>query len=446
MAKLNREETLRALFAKHGWCVEGRPIPQWIDSDFAIDAFGKLAKNGVTQDMLDYIIEHNLLEKSFSMLGGNDWCDATIEDPSSLDWAKALTPSHIKKVAKDGGYKAKIAKPSAKPSAKGDEGKPFAQSVEVAPIELSGDAIMGALGKSIGKALVDDYGKLIAEATQPQIRKFIEDEYGVVEKRVKFVVPDRGEIEEVTHEVFEEVLTYVQGNDPVMLVGEAGTGKNVICEQIAKVLDIPFYFTNKVSDEYQLKGYMDAKGEFQPTPLYVAMKNGGVFMLDEMDASDETALEVLHSVLANKYLTFPNGEFVRSHEDFRVLAGCNTFGTGATYQYVGRRQLDGATLNRFMTVKVDYSPRIEDTLTDDKELLSFYRKFRNSCKEYGINHIVSYRNLIQLDKYGDALGIIKALKSALLKNLEKDDLSMLARKFECDSDRWAKGLMDIINA
>jgi MoxR-like ATPase len=425
MAKLNRVEILNAMFDKSGWDVAYEPIPSWVDCDEAIDAFGKLAKADVTEDMLYELIENGVLSYKFD--DHDDWdmnvppCYADMLNPKTIK-------AEYKKLHKEDKPKEKVVE------------KVVTKEVVVEPTPIDTDVVLGALGKAIGKSLVDDYGKLIADGAIPWIKKFVEDTYGISTKTVKFEIPDKGEVEGVFHEVFEEVLAYVSGNVPVMLVGEAGTGKNVICEQLAKVLDIPFYFANKVSDEYQLKGFMDANGNFVPTPLYYAQKNGGLFMLDEMDASNEEALEVLHSVLANKYLTYPNGEFVVNHEKFCVVAGCNTFGTGATYQYVGRRQLDAATLNRFMTVEVGYSPTIEDSLSSDTELVAFIRKFRNCCKEFGINHVVSYRNLIQLDKFVDVVGIDKVLRSGLLKNLEKDDLTMLQGRFDGDSDRWSMAL------
>ena len=421
MAKLNRKEILEKLFACGDFDIKSSPCPAWIDSDDAIDAFGKLAKADVTEDMLNELIDKRVIQFTLQ----DYWDGATPMFKAMLD-PKLVKAEYKKLHKKDTPVKEKVVE------------KVVTKVVEPTPIDTN--AVLGAMGKAIGESLVGEYSKLVAESAMPWLEQYIKDVYGVVTKKVKFEVPDKGSAEGVFHEVFEKVLTYVSGNTPVMLVGEAGTGKNVICEQISKVMGIPFYFANKVSDEYQLKGFMDANGNYVATPLYHAMKDGGLFMLDEMDASSEEALEVLHSVLSNKYLTFPNGEFVTCHDNFRVVAGCNTFGTGATYAYVGRRQLDAATLNRFMTVEVDYSPTIENSLTSDEELLAFVRKFRKCCKDFGINHVVSYRNIIQMDRYVDSVGVDAVLRDGLLKNLEKDDLTMLQGRFDGDSDRWSVAL------
>lgn len=47
-----------------------------------------------------------------------------------------------------------------------------------------------------------------------------------------------------THEKFDEVANIVNLDIPVYLTGKTGTGKNVICQQVAEALGLDFYFTN----------------------------------------------------------------------------------------------------------------------------------------------------------------------------------------------------------
>jgi MoxR-like ATPase len=233
-------------------------------------------------------------------------------------------------------------------------------------------------------------------------------------------------------------------NEPVMLIGPAGTGKNVICKQVAKVLNSDFYFSNAVTQEYKLTGFIDANGIYQETEFYKAFKNGGVFMLDEIDASIPEVLVILNAAIANRYFDFPNGK-IEAHENFRVVAAGNTYGTGASYQYVGRNQLDGASLDRFAQVEINYSPRIEESLTQDAELLSFIRKFRSECESNNNNHIVSYRTINRLEKMSQVMPIEKCLQTCLIKNMEQDSLNMMVRHFN-GSDRWSEGFRKVANA
>ena len=93
------------------------------------------------------------------------------------------------------------------------------------------------------------------------------------------------EVKGVTHEMFDTVLNLVSLDIPVFLSGAAGTGKNVICKQVAQGLGMDFYFTNAVTQEYQIKGFIDANGKYHDTEFYKAFTGGGLFFLDEMDGS-----------------------------------------------------------------------------------------------------------------------------------------------------------------
>lgn len=62
-------------------------------------------------------------------------------------------------------------------------------------------------------------------------------------------IVELGEIETTTccayyHEKFEQVLAQVQLDEPVMLIGPAGSGKNVAVTQIAQGLGLPMHCTN----------------------------------------------------------------------------------------------------------------------------------------------------------------------------------------------------------
>ena len=303
---------------------------------------------------------------------------------------------------------------------------------------------LGLVEKALARVMIDEYSPMLAESVFQNAKGFIEKEYGKIVKKIEYQIPEKGKIDEVTHEEFETVLGFVMANEPVMLVGPAGTGKNVICKQIAKIMNLEFYFSNAVTQEYKLTGFIDAHGKFQETEFYKAFKNGGIFMLDEIDASIPEVLVILNAAIANRYFDFPNGK-IEAHPDFRVIAAGNTYGTGASYQYVGRNQLDSASLDRFAQVEINYSPRIEESLTQDKELINFIRKFRKECLDNGNNHIVSYRTITRLDKMANVMPIEKCLKTCLLKNMEDDSLNMIIRRFKGNS-KWEEGLRRCANS
>ena len=241
---------------------------------------------------------------------------------------------------------------------------------------------------------VDELRSSIGEQLRQDAMDYIRAEYGPVQRRFEIVLPDRKvELEGVQHSKFETIYKFVALDEPVFLEGPAGSGKNVICQQVAKALGLNFYFSNAVTQEYKLTGFTDANGTYHESQFYKAFNNGGLFMLDEMDASIPEVLVILNAAIANRYFDFPAPiGYVEAHPDFRVVAAGNTFGNGADYDYVGRNQLDAASLDRFAVVRVDYDERIEEACANgDTALLDFCRAFRKGCAESGIHAIVSYR-------------------------------------------------------
>lgn len=260
------------------------------------------------------------------------------------------------------------------------------------------------------------------------LQEFIKQEYGTIERKITTVidgVPTK--LEGIQHEKFETVLKFVANDEPVFLTGPAGSGKNHICKQVAQALGLKFYFSNAVTQEYKLTGFTDANGGYQPTQFYKAFTEGGLFMLDEMDASIPEVLVILNAAIANRYFDFPAPiGYVEANPNFRVIAAGNTTGHGADYEYVGRNQLDGASLDRFAIVRIDYSEAIENSVAQgNTELADFCRDFRQSANKAGISVIISYRAIGRLAKMVQLLSLTEALDTCLIKGLEKDDVNMI---------------------
>lgn len=321
---------------------------------------------------------------------------------------------------------------------------PVEKPIEEPKGETKGMDILGALSQQIVSLIGEQMAKEVANKVRSEMDEYIKD------KTIVKVVEYNGkkqEIDDITHEKFEDVLKFVAMNEPVFLTGPAGCGKNVLAEQIAKALGLDFYFTNAVTQEYKLTGYGDAMGNFKETQFYQWCKNGGLFMFDEMDGSIAEAMLVVNSALANGYFDFPIVGRVKLNENCRVIACGNTWGTGASMEYVGRNQLDGATLNRFASVFVDYDARIEEHLAGgNKDVLDFCREFRKLAERNGCHCIVSYREIKRLHKMIDIakMNITDAIRYCVVKGLEKDSLRMIANAMS-DTIAYRKNLMEIVN-
>lgn len=300
---------------------------------------------------------------------------------------------------------------------------------------------MGLLERTLSEVIIQTQGEKIVKEILGQVGdkvdNYIHEHYGEIKRKVEVEVEDRKvEFDEKLHEKFETVLKFVKMNEPVFLTGAAGSGKNVLCKQVAKAMGLDFYFTNAVTQEYKLTGFTDAMGTFHETQFYKAFKNGGLFMLDEMDASIPEVLVILNAAIANRYFDFPAPiGYVEAHPDFRVIAAGNTFGLGADYDYVGRNQLDAASLDRFALVKVDYDREIELSVCEgNKELVDFCDDFRNAAEKAGVRTIVSYRAIGRMNKMMKVMELPEVLATCLIKNLQKDDVNMILNEMTINNE------------
>lgn len=176
----------------------------------------------------------------------------------------------------------------------------------------------------------------------------------------------------------------------VYLVGPAGSGKTHAAIQCAKALDIPFHFTGAVASEFKLTGFIDAQGRIVSTEFRKAFEQGGLFLFDEIDASYPQAVLAFNAALANDYMDFPDKR-VQRHEKFFCIAAANTYGQGADRQYVGRNQLDAASLDRFVFMDWKYDEKLETTLAGNEEWSTHVQKVRRFVEENKIRHVVSPR-------------------------------------------------------
>lgn len=229
---------------------------------------------------------------------------------------------------------------------------------------------------------------------------------------------------EVKHSKFEMIKACIENDIPVYLAGPAGSGKNYTLEQISWELGLEFYFTNSVQQEYKLTGFIDAGGVYHETEFYKAFKDGGIFFLDEMDASIPEVLVLLNAAIANRYFEFPNGK-IKAHKNFRVVAAGNTVGSGADEMYTGRLVLDQATLDRFAIIDFGYDRNIEMHIAKgNKELVDFVEAIRTEADTNGIRATFSYRCIgmvTKLERTGLELKNILAI--AVFKGMEKDTIN-----------------------
>lgn len=160
------------------------------------------------------------------------------------------------------------------------------------------------------------------------------------------------------HERFPTLLKATQARDHrgfrlnIWLTGPTGSGKTSAAESVAKALSLPFGSDGSLDADYKVLGFRDANGHVISTQFLDIYEKGGIYVADEIDNWLPSALLSLNAALANGWVSSPRG-LIQRHPDACVIACANTWGLGATSDYVGRTRLDAASLDRFHP-KIDW--------------------------------------------------------------------------------------------
>ncbi|KAF5899322.1 midasin-like, partial [Clarias magur] len=158
--------------------------------------------------------------------------------------------------------------------------------------------------------------------------------------------------------------------ESVLLVGDTGCGKTTICQLFAALARQKFFAVNchlhmETSDflgglrpvRHTGTGQSDAEDgrlfEWRDGPLVLAMKQDGVFLMDEISLADDSVLERLNSVLeTEKSLVLAEKgsgddddvELIIAGKKFRLVATMNPGGD------FGKKELSPALRNRFTEI------------------------------------------------------------------------------------------------
>lgn len=228
----------------------------------------------------------------------------------------------------------------------------------------------------------------------------------IKEIRVKRGAKTVRKMKEVFHHQFEKLLTLGQARKNIMIYGPTGCGKTHVCGQLARALDLQFASVSCTTgmSEGVLTGTLLPTGkggqfQFATSAFLDCFENGGLFLLDEMDAADPNVLLIINAALANGWISLPkrlgSTSAVRS-PDFLCVATTNTLGTNADRVYAGRNKLDGATLDRFQIGKLrfDYDAELERELCKDDQLYKVCIGLRRGINNHRLERACSTRFML----------------------------------------------------
>lgn len=171
------------------------------------------------------------------------------------------------------------------------------------------------------------------------------------------------------HAVMPYAKALAAARVPICLYGPAGTGKTTLAAMLAEELGLPFGLipmTQGATPSWMTGAYtLDG---FKTRPFLEILEHGGVFLWDELDASDPNLLLISNSTLdgADGFHNPTTGEFVKRHPDFIPVSAMNTIGNGSNPRYTGRRRLDLATLDRWKPgrIKTEIDPAVEEWIIE----------------------------------------------------------------------------------
>ncbi len=156
--------------------------------------------------------------------------------------------------------------------------------------------------------------------------------------------------------------------EPIYVFGPTGCGKTSCIKQLAALLNYPvFEVTGHSRLEFpDLLGHLtvqEGSMDFEYGPLTLAMKYGGLFLLNEIDLLEPATTAGFNGILDGQPLCIPEngGELILPHPMFRFAATANTNGgSDETGLYQGTLRQNIALMDRFWLCEVGYpSPESE---------------------------------------------------------------------------------------
>lgn len=279
--------------------------------------------------------------------------------------------------------------------------------------------------------IVADYVRQSENVLRHDLNEVIDNALATVrEQRLVIEQPnevDTKTIEGLTHKQLPMLLKAASVRDQwgnrknILLKGPMGGGKSTACKQVADALDLSFGYIGQTNMPHIVVGSQHPIDKtYRHTAFTEAFINGGVIVLEEMDAWNPNASLVLNPPLANGWLTLEDGSKHQRHPDCVVIACANTWGTGATAEYVGRNKLDDAFLDRFaFKMMWQYDDTLERAAARNDEVVDAVQRARFNAEHYGVKVAISPRASIDIaDMVRHGFGIREAMQMSFLASLD----------------------------
>jgi hypothetical protein len=234
------------------------------------------------------------------------------------------------------------------------------------------------------------------------------------------------------HKLFPDLLQVIAARTAagkplnIWIAGPAASGKTSAAMKVAEALDRNFYGNGAVTFAEQLFGFIDAHGVYHTTAFRNAYEHGGVYVFDDTDGSDVNATTAFNMGLENGVCPFPD-RMVERHPDCVIIATANTWGSGATADYVGRNKLDGAFLDRFgVKLPWDYDIALESAVSGNPDWAQRVIAARARARAAGLKVLITPRaSIAGAALIAQGMSADKAASYTYLANLTAEQRRMV---------------------
>lgn len=274
-----------------------------------------------------------------------------------------------------------------------------------------------------------------------------------VGRHIRLEIPDIKLTETfIKPQYWDDLMLYLlpgEARPVIALVGPAGNGKTTAAEAVLKALNYDYSVIDATeyiepADLIGGKTYHPKEGEvWRDGKVTQAFRSGKAVIINEFDALNPRAGLCMQSVFQDagvekkgRYITLvehPTEDRVYPAKDCPVILTMNTYGTGATRQYVGRNALDAANLDRITLISTTYEHEAEIIVAHGygartgERLAIWAQQMRVKIETHGLKVILSNRTLLRMaqgmERYGWSFEI--AQEKEFFGRLEEDTRSLL---------------------
>lgn len=195
----------------------------------------------------------------------------------------------------------------------------------------------------------------------------------------------------IFHESVRDIIVWLLNPvDPLYIYGPLGCGKSNSIRQLAARLNYPvFEITAHGRQEFaDLVGHLTVQKNsmsYEYGPLSLAMRYGGIFLLNEIDLTSPDIAAGLNGVLDGAPLCIAEngGELIEPNPMFRFIATDNTNGAGDdTGLYQGTQRQNIAFADRFTLCEMGYPDSEVEKRLLAKKVPSLPETVRDTMVDY----------------------------------------------------------------